>query len=83
MGKMSKLIIAVVAVAVVAIAAYVFLFQGGSLIPTISETVTGSDSLTEIDSGAESAATDAETATSDIADEIGAADNLEVPGVDE
>lgn len=73
---MSKVIIAIIVAIIAAAGAYVLLF-GGTL-PT-TETL---DSLS-IDAGAESVATEAEAAVSDVADEISSADNLEVPGVDE
>lgn len=84
---MSKgLIIAIVVIAIVAAAGYMFLYNPGSIPsytsqPTAGGAETGQATVIN-ESAANSAATQAETIASDTTDQIAAADNLTVPDVE-
>lgn len=81
------LMMAIVVIAVVAIAGYMFLYNPGSIPsytsqPTAGSAEAGTSQATVInESAANSAATQAETIASDTAVQIAAADNLTVPDV--
>lgn len=83
MGK--GLIIAVVIIVIIlAVLAYMFLYQGG--VPSVSEiteTVTGGAAEIAIDErAATTTATQAEETVSELEGELGAADNLELPDIE-
>jgi hypothetical protein len=81
---MNTIIIGLIAVVIIAAAAY--MFMSGNLPSIAPSTQTTADTSTAAtnsvnDAAATSAATDAVSAVNDTANEISSADNLEIPGV--